>query len=370
MRKFSFLTALLLFMYGCQGGSESDTTKKATQSLQEASDGLVLTIAGETITSEEIISVTMEQLKPIAKSGDYERFRQQAGVQLEELIKIRISNILLYQEAKDKIGEGMEQVLERAAEDRVRQFIVDSGGDYLKAEQALEQQGLDWASFKQEHKKKIMTEYYYTTSLLPKHSPITYSELLASYNDMKDEYFALPEEIKCQLLDIEIRRLEVADPNRPRLEQARELADKLLKQVKAGKDFLELSKEHSGVFFAPHSKPVQLKDLKYEILAQEASKLRPGDFAEHPIETPKLDHIFIMKLEYRRPESYLPFEQVQSKVRAKIVSDRRKEVEDKILAGFNRRAERELNDEFTEFCLRKIYQMSNEPSAAHDLNNE
>lgn len=356
MRKFAFLTASLLFLYGCQAGSESDSIKKATQGLQESSDGLVMTIAGETITSEEIILVTMEQLKPIAQGSDYERFRQQAKSKLEEVITVRISNILLYQQAKDKIGEGLEQVLERTSEDRVRKFILSFGGDYLKAEQDLKQKGLDWTSFKEEHKKIILSEYY-AASLLPKPSPITYSELLASYNQMKEEFFVIPEEIRCQLLDIELGELEVeGDP----VETARELADKLLKQLKAGKDFLALSNEYVGVFFAPHSEPVQLESLKYPILAEEASKLQPGAFAEKPIETPELDHIFIMKLEERRPKSYLPFEQVQGQVEAKIVFDRNKQAEEEIRAGFTQRAERELNDEFTEFCLRKMYQISSQ----------
>jgi len=360
MRKFAFLTALLLFLYGCQAGGKSDSIEKSTRktSLQESSDGLVLTVADETITSGEIIMTATEPLKPIAQNSDYERFRQQAKPQLEEVIIIRISNILLYQQAKENTREGIEQVLERPAEAEVRKFIVGFGGDYIKAEQALKRRGMDWADFKEYQKKMILTEYY-AASQLPKTRPATYSELRASYNRMKDEFFATPAAIKLRLIDIEPAELQIADPNQDRLEQARNLADELLKRAKAGKDFFELTKEYPGVSFAAHSKPVQPESLRYQILAQEAEKLQPGDIAG-PIETARQEHIFIMKLEEKQPKSYQPFEKVQREVKAKIIFDRRKQAQDKILAELYRRAEAELSSEFTEFCLQKIYRMSNE----------
>lgn len=359
MRKFAFLTALLLFLYGCQAGGKPDSIEKSTRKtgLQESSDGLVLTVAGETITSDEIIMIATEPLKPIAQGSDYERFRQQAKPQLEEVITIRISNILLYQQAKENTREGIEQMLERPAEAEVRKFLVGFGGDYIKAEQALKRQGMDWADFKEYQKKMILTEYY-AASQLPKTGPVTYSELRASYNRMKDEFFAIPAAIKLRLIDIEPAKLEVADPNQDRLEQARKLADELLKRAKAGKDFLELAKEHPGVSFAAHSKPVQPESLKYTILADEAEKFQPGDIAG-PIETARQEHIFIMELEEKHPKSYQPFEKVQREVEAKIISYRREQAQEKILAELRRRAEAKLSSEFTEFCLQTIYRRSN-----------
>ena len=359
MRKFAFLTltALVLFLYGCQAGGKPEKPAQKTNP-QESSGGLVLAVAGETITSDGIIMAAIEQLRPTAQSSNFERFKQQAEPQLKEMITARVLNILLYQQAKKNTREGIDQALERPAEAEIRKFIMDFGGDYAKAEQALKQQGMDWASFKEYQKKMILTEYY-LASQLPKPAPITYSELLAFYNQMKDEFFVIPAAIKFQLIDIEPAKLQIADPNQDRLEQARELANKLLREAKAGKGFPELAKEHAGVSFAAHSKPVQPESLRYEILADEAEKLEPGDIAD-PIETAQREHIFIMKLEEKHPKSYQPFEKVQREVKTKIVFDRRKQAYEKILTKFRRQAENELNDEFTEFCLQKIYQMSNE----------
>ncbi|MHC4656418.1 MAG: peptidylprolyl isomerase [Planctomycetota bacterium] len=360
MRKYVFFSTLVLFLYGCQTGGKSDSIEKPTQktSPQKSSDGLILTVADETITSDEIITAALELLRPIAQNSDFERFKQQAEPQLEEMITARVSNILLYQEAKKNTREGIDQILERPAQAEIRKFIMDFGGDYAKAEEALKQQGMDWASFKEYQKKMILTEYY-LASLLPKAASITYSELLARYNQMKEESFAIQASVKFQLIDIEPAKLRITDPNQDRLEQAKKLADELLKQVKAGKNFPDVAKEHPGVSFAAHSKPVQPESLKYGILAEEAEKLEQGDISGL-IETQQKQHIFIMKLEEKHSKGYEPLEKVQKQVKAQIAFDRRKQAQDKILTRFRRQAKHELSGEFTAFCLQSIYNMSNE----------
>lgn len=358
MHKYAVLTTLLLFSYGCQTGGKSGSVEKTAQKInpQKSPEGPVLTVAGETITSEEVIAAALELLRPIAQRSNYENFKQQAKPQLEEMIIARVSNILLYQEAKKNTREGVDEMLERPAEAEIRKYIMDFGGDYAKAEEALKKQGMDWESFKEYQKKMILIEYY-LGSLLPRATPITYSELLAHYNQMKDESFVVLAAIKFQLIDIEPARLQITDPNHNQLERARKLADELIRQLKAGKDFLELAKEYPRVTFAAPSKPVQPASLRYSILADEAEKLEPGDVSGL-IETPQQEHIFIMKLQEKQPKGYEPLEEVQRQVEAKIISDRRKQAQDKILNRLRRQAENKISDEFIDFCLQKIYEKS------------
>lgn len=363
MRKLVFLTALVLFLYGCQTGGKSNSIDKSTNktSLQKSSESPVLTVAGETITADEIV-LDAKELLIIPLSSDYERFKQEIEPELKNIITNRILNNLLYQEAKKNTREDIDKVLESPAEANVRKFIAGFGGDYAEAEKVLEQRGMSWADFKEYQKKIILTDYY-LNSLLPKPAPITYSELLAAYNQMKEESFVVLAEIAYQLIDIEPAWLQITDPNQDRLEYARKLADELLRQLKADKDFFELAKEYRapGISFPAPSKPVQLESLKYKILADEAEKLQPGDISG-PIETidkNQQKHIIIMKLKDKRSKGYEPLEKVQRKVEAKIISDRLKQAQDKVLGSLSRQAENELDDEFTEFCLQKIYEIRN-----------
>jgi hypothetical protein len=94
----------------------------------------------------------------------------------------------------------------------------------------------------------------------------------------------------------------------------------------------------------------------FDILAVEAEKIEPDQVAG-PVVTK--EHIFIMKLEEKQLAGYEPFEQVQELVEEKILLDRRKEVIDKLNAGIRSEAKLSRTDKFIDFCLEKIYRISN-----------
>ena len=216
--------------------------------------------------------------------------------------------------------------------------------------------GMDRRSFK-ERQKKIILSQEYIRQQLPENKPITYSELLDCYNKMKEEFFVRPAALKFRLIDIDVAKLEVAEANGNRQKQARELASELLGRIQAGEDFSKLAEERSGVSFIGFSNPIQPANLQkpYDILAAEAERIEPGQITR-PIETG--EHIFIMKLEEKRPRSFKPLKEVQEEVEAKIMLDRRKLAIDEFMAKLMQQAALGEKGEFIDFCLEKIYRMS------------
>ena len=315
-------------------------------------------VGGESITSEEIILATIAQLRPIAQdSNDFEQFKEQVEPEFEEILIIRISNILLYQQAKRQMGEGIDEFLERTAEAKIREFVADSGGDYTKAEQILKQQGMDWNSYKEHQKKRILSQWYVASELM-KDRPITYSTLLKYYNEMKDEFFAIQATIKFQLFDIEVAKLAIGDPNQSR-KRAQELANDLFTQISKDKDFGTVAEQYSNEK-AIVRRVIEVSSAKslaepYDILVEQLEKINPREITE-PIWSKNVEHIFIMKLEEKRLKGYKPFEQVQREVQDKIISDREKE----LLAKLHEQAAIIEKSEFVEFCLQEIYQISKE----------
>jgi hypothetical protein len=380
MRKSASLSVLMLLLIGgCQGGGKSgltDTELERTALAQkielvEASGGLVLMVGGEAVTSDEIIESPVESnesvvslaehLKTIAQTSEPEQFKRQARGQLEEILTAKILNILLYQDAKRQAGKNIDEGLEKAVEREWRKFLLNYGGDLAKADEALKQMGTDQKSFKQEQKRSILIQSHIASNMADKR-PVTHRELIDCYNEMKDEFFARPAMIKLRLIDIQPAKLEVSNPNKDRQELAKELAYKLLERIEAGEDFGELAKQYSHGHmreFGGLWKPVQPQSLAapYDVLAAEAQKKEAGQIAG-PIEAS--GHIFIMKLEEKQIEGYEPFEKVQRKVEAKIIFDRRNKVFNKLYAILIEQAKFGKTGEFINFCLEKIYQMSNE----------
>jgi len=377
MQKCALLTVLVLLLtYGCGGGSKPKFTEEELaliplaqrEGLPEASGGFVLAVGGETITSDEIITQPLlEYFRPTAQKSSFQQFKEQARPELEQILTTRISNILLYQEAKRDMGVDLEDALEKAAEAEVRKFIVSFDGDYAKAEQVLKQMGMDWRSFKEYQKKMILSQDYIRRQL-PEYRPITYSELVNCYNELREEFFAIPAMITFRLIDIQIPKLKVADPNRSRLEQAKELANELVRQLQEGEDFGELAKQYSHghrASFGGLWKPVQPESLAkpYDILAAEAERIKPVQITG-PIEVGESspsegrgEHIFIMKLEEKRPKSFKPLENVQKEVEAKIIFDRRKKAVDELSTKLVKQVALSERSRFIDFCLKKIYPM-------------
>ena len=368
MRKCVFLLVpVLLLTAGCKVKPKFTEEELAQIPLTQKTDlpkpsgGFVLVVGSETITSDEIITgPLLEHFRPFAQRNDFERFKKWAKPQLEQIVVTKVSDILLYNQAKKEAGEDIEERLEKLADGEVRKFVASFGGDYAKAEEALKEMRMDWHSFKEYQKKMILSQSY-IASQLGKNKLITYSELLEYYNRMKDESFTAPAKLKFRLIDIQIEKLEVADPNQSRQQFAKKLAKELLGRIQAGEDFGELAAGYpqgQAIVWriVETSSPESLAE-PYDILATRAKKVEPGQTAG-PIEAG--EHIFIMKLEEKQAESVEPLENVQKQVEEKIIFDRWKKAVGEFRAKLVQQAAPSKKSEFINFCLEKIYLMSNQ----------
>ena len=366
MRKCAFLlVSALLIVGGCGVKDKPRFTEEELaripppqrNGLPECSGGFVLAVGDETITADEIVLPLMEDLRPIAQGSTFEQFKGRAGPEIEQIITTRILNILLYRQARKQSGEDIDEALEKLAEAELRKFVDRFEGDEAKADEALKRLGMNRQSFK-EYQKRMILNQSYVASKMPDSVPITYSELLACYDEMKGEFFAAPATIKFRLIDIKVAELEVANPNQERRQQAQKLASEWMGRIQEGEDFSELAEQYFGVSFVGCSEPVRPESLvePYDICAVEAEKMEPGRIRLLEAE----GHIIIMKLEGKWPKGFKPLEEVQGEVEEKIVSDRRRKAVDGLESELLQQAELGEKDAFVDFCLKKIYRMSNQ----------
>lgn len=360
----------LIFVVGCADNADPSLKERRSRRIayQQAGQAGVLVVGGETITYEEVISTPMEYnqmimslaefLSPAARASDYEQFRKWARPQVEEIVTGRISQILLYQEAKRQAGDNIDEALEQAAENEMRRFILRYGGDEAKAEQALREIGMDRQSFKEQQKRLILRQSY-IASKLPGNKPISYRELLQRYNEIKEQSFVIPAQLKFLLIDIDVAELTVVDPNQSQQEKARVLANELMGRLNAREDFStwieDYPQKQAIVRRTVEVSSPQSLAKPYDALAAEAEKMEPGQIAG-PIEVE--GHIFIMQLEEKSPKGYERFENVQEQLEQQIIIDRRQEAIDKLVAELIEQAALEGGDEFVDFCLETIYRMS------------
>ncbi len=328
--------------------------------LPEPSGGFALAVGDQTVSAEEVIGPVFERLAQVARNGDFEKFKQVAEPVIEQQLVVHISDALLYSRAKKDAGEQINAELDRVAIAEVRRFVADFGGDYAKAEQALKQMGMDWGKFEQYQRRRILSQSYIAQQM-PKESPIAYGEMLAAYNQTKDQLFTTPGVLQFRLIDIEPAKLQGIDPSRDRLEQARELAGQLVGRVNLGEDFEQLAKNYSHGHRASAGGLWRKLDPEslakpYDVLVEQAANMKPGEVAG-PIET--AGHIFIMQLVEYQPKGVEPFEKVQNQVKARISVERMRQYLDKLNADLLQQASVADRERFVDFCVREIYKMAN-----------
>lgn len=369
---------MLLLMIGCNdqksGPTDAELDRIAlTQKIElvEAAGGLALVVAGETVTSDEIIGsmtemngkiiVPKDYFKPLALANDPEKFKSLAKKQIDDIVLERITNILLVQHAKRQAGSNVDEALEKAAESELRKFVLSYGGDEVKADEELRKLGLDRESFKKRQKKTLLVQWYLQSELADTR-PVTYRELIDGYNQMKDKYFARDARITFSLIDIQPGMLQAPSPIRDGGQLAEELADELVERIKAGEDFAELAKQYSHGHrkaFGGLWPPVQPDSLAapYNVLAKEADKIEPGQIAG-PIVVK--GHVFIMKLKDKQVAGYEPFgdAEVQRLVERKVLLDRQNSAQARLKTRLSEKARLGKAQEFVDFCLEKIYTMS------------
>lgn len=367
MGKVKFLVlAIIGLLSGCADKPKYTAEQLAAMpfakrdGFPEPSGGFALAVGDQTVTADEVIGPVFEKLAQAARRADFERFRQVAEPVIEQQLVTRISDAILYSKAKKDAGEQIDAELDRATTAEVRRFVTDFGGDYAKAEQTLKQMGMDWGKFEQYQRRRILSQSYIAQQM-PKESPIAYSEMLAAYNETKEQLYTTPGVLQFRLIDIEPAKLQNIDPNRPRQEQARELAEQLIGRINRGEDFERLARDYSNDHRASAGglwKKLDPESLAapYDVFVEQAAKMKPAEVAG-PIETE--DHVFIMQLVEYQSKGVEPFEKVQNQVKARILVERMRQYFDKLNAELLQQASVADRTRFVDFCVREIYRTAN-----------
>lgn len=360
----SGLFCLMILTCGCGGKGDKRFTEEQMskmplaqrEGLPACSGGLVLAVNDDALTLDEIVVPAGKVLGPLAQEADREEFERIARPQIEQFVRNKISDLLIYQQAKKSLPENIDDALEKAVQQEESRFLAQFGGDYAKAEKVLKDMGLDWQGFYEEQRKLIITQSFLSEQLNPDKSgaePITHRQLLEFYNAVKDELYATEGKIEFRLIDIR----PPYGPVMGMQEEAKALAEQLVERAKQGEDFGRLAKKYSQGHRASYGglwSSVQSGSLAqpYDVLEKAAEKLKAGQISG-PIEAD--GHIFIIKLESKQEQCFKPFEEVQHELERRLTLKRREETFENLLTKYEEQADIGDSETFIELCLQEIY---------------
>ena len=329
--------------------------------LPAPSGDIVLSVLGETITTDQIVDPLVERVKPIVEQATYETFQARIAPQIEQLLTSEVANIILYQKARKELGEQADTAIEKAVDKEIQKFVNSFGGDYAKAELQLRSMDMDWQSFR-EYQQKLIISQSYIAKELPETKPITYRQLRQTYNELKESQFTTPASIQFRLIDIQPNKLKLSDPNQNRIVAAQNLVDDLYTRIKRGEDFAALAEQYSHGHRSIYGglwQPVNPDSLAepYDIIARHTNQMQPGQLAE-PIQIE--NHIFIIKLEQKTEYNVQSFEEVQQQLESTLAVTQQRQAIDRLsqkIASDVAIPNREL---FLRFCLQELYAKASE----------
>ena len=322
-----------------------------------------LIVSGETITWEDILASLpddstaaaplKDKLEKAAKDVSLRQFMDAQGPLVQQRLNSRISSIVLSKRAERDLGSKVDEKLDEFSQRELRRFILEEhGGNGAEADEALQKAGMSRVTYTQWKKKEILAKYLVESKYI-RNTPITYSEILARYNEMKDKQFVREGVFQFRLIDIDAAKVRAEHPN----EDPRQKTEDLRKRIEAGEDFGELAKKYShglrreqGGLWPPRD-PNALA-APYDVLAKAAQGMERGQVAG-PIESS--GHFFILKVEEKRPRSYQPLSEVQEEVKKDIADRRWREILEELDAEIRRQVDLANTSRFVDYCMEKFY---------------
>lgn len=376
------LAAAVLSVAGCEGSTTSKKEALTDQEIKRLTlaqkpdrpDRLI--VRGETITWEDVLASMPEEstttpplketLEKAAKEMSQRRFMEEERLLVHQRLNNRISNVVLSKRARTELGNKADEKLNEYTDREVRRFILEEhGGNGAEADEALQKVGMNRVSYSQWKKKEILA-HYLVDSKYPRNRPITYGEMLARYEEIKDQQFVQEGVLQLRVIDIDTAKVRRTDANDDSSRAARQLADDLRKKIDSGADFAELARKYShdsradeGGLWRPRN-PESMA-APYDVLARAAQEVPQGQVAG-PIESGS--HFFVIKVEGKQAQGYRPLNEVQEEVRKDIAEQRWRETLAELDAEIARQAALADTDRFVNYCLERFYQQVHEQPPA------
>ncbi len=330
--------------------------------LPQPTGGMVLSVNTETITIDEIVFPLNESLGKLATTNSYEAFRLRAKPPIQYAVREKIIDILLYQQAKSKAPENIDEALDKAVEMEVNRFVSEFGNNYAQAHASLAEMGMDWKGFRDYQRKYLLIQSYISSELKDE-KRITHDELMEYYHSVKAKRFEWPGTLQFRVIDIVPNKLKAdqirSDQGETPSQAAVRIANELKEQIRRGEDFSDLAKQHShdhraslGGLWLPIKTGTGSLSKPYDQLEAEAEKMEVGQTAG-PIEVE--GHVFLIYLTEKIAAGTRSFSEVQTILEAEYKRLQKKKRYDDMLDKVIARADIRDMDRFIDHCTMEVY---------------
>ena len=272
-------------------------------------DTVLAEVNGEVITREDILGPLRPQMEQWRKEHSTEAFESRCRAAVDLKLRQAISERLVLQEARNGLSDTEKEQIEADVAQTVTEMTARATSA-LQLEEALKKDGTSLDEEKNKLRDRLMVQRYLHEKIAPiVHT--TYSELLEYYNQVRDERYVQPTEMRLRL--ITIKKSESPTPD-----QARALAEAVFERAKAGENFATLATRYShdamasqgGDWGRMKNGSFRVKAVDKVLFALAAGQVGPL------VETD--DAFYILKADERLEGRTVPLSEVQSTIEDEV----------------------------------------------------
>lgn len=335
------------------------------QDMPQPTGGIALNVDSETLTTKELMMLLEPQFKPMAQQGNFMAFRQSARPAFRSAMRSRVTDILLYKEAKKIAPDNIDDALDKAVASELDRFLVAYDNNRALADNALRSMGYDWKSFRDFQRKLILTQSYLAKEFTDKR-PISHSEMVEYYSQHKKDMFSWEGKIQFRLIDIVAEKLpdELVNESETKETAAVRLMMEILDKLKAGEDFGTLAQKYSqgakaeqGGLWPPITIGGGSLSAPYDVLEQKAAAMDVNEVAGPLVSQ---GHLLIIKLESKQEAGCKDFKDVQNAIEQNLQLQYRKAQYDKMVDKLIARVDILQTEQFVDQCVIDAYALWSE----------
>ncbi len=306
----------------------------------------------------EILRLAHRELDQVPKNITESTFRLRAAEIIQEVIRGRITQLLVLREATKRVTEEMTKQIDKELADLKKEWVVEIGkGSVQKLEAVLREDGTSLKELLEDERNRLISQAYlrekFIASIYVNHRMLMdyFRKHQAEFSSDKQVQMQLIAEPEAAFLNREATGQPTAAERTRARDQARAVIEQCAAELKNGADFGELAKKRSKGLKAeqgglwPMLSAGSFKETRVEEAAFAMTKGQVSDIIETP------SGFFIVKVADVKPGKVADFEQVQEQIESALRQQQYRRMTDTYLQDMLRHATIVHSEEFTRLAI-------------------
>ncbi len=298
--------------------------------------GVLLEVQQEVITTSDALSALAEPLEELGKRTRGQQFRVQAGQLIVQYLRGRMADIVLRNEAEERLDEGRRTLVQRQTEAYEQKLLRDCNNSRTRLGNKLRAEGTTLEEKLKDFRRELVLVTYLRGQFTSRIN-ITRQDIVHYYKQHHEQYSS---PMKVELLKIQIitaKHSQSSEGLSEAQERARQIAQEAWNELSEGVEFGEVARKYSDVRKEQGGNwgqvnPASLMEAKER---QAIERLKKGEYSGVLENALGYCIVGIAKI---IPASQTPLEEVQKDIKQTLWNKQYKRLEDERLTELRQRA--------------------------------